>query len=113
MSATAARSDSSHGSPANHPATGRYRLRLARTRANVEAALRLRFEVFNLELHEGFAESFFTGMHEHEFHHMCERLLVRDEFTGKVVGPTACEAAKSPREVDSASIARGSLISAL
>jgi putative hemolysin len=43
-------------------ATPRYTLRLARTREEVEAALRLRFEVFNLELQEGFAESFFTGI---------------------------------------------------
>ena len=36
-------------------------LRLAPGGAELEAVLRFRFEVFNLELHEGFAESFFTG----------------------------------------------------
>jgi hypothetical protein len=43
-------------------AHGPYRLQLATTRNEVEAALRLRFEVFNIELHEGLAESFFMGM---------------------------------------------------
>ena len=33
----------------------------------VESALRLRFELFNLELHKGIAESFFTGMDEDAF----------------------------------------------
>jgi putative hemolysin len=65
---------------------GPYRLRLARTRDEVEAALRLRFEVFNLELHEGLAESFFTGMDEDEFDRVCEHLIVTDEASGKVVG---------------------------
>ena len=40
-------------------ATPRYTLRLARTREEVEADLRLRFEAFNLELREGFAGIFF------------------------------------------------------
>ncbi len=65
---------------------GPYRLRLTRTRDEVEAALRLRFEVFNLELHEGLAESFFTGLDEDEFDRVCEHLIVTDEASGKVVG---------------------------
>jgi putative hemolysin len=64
----------------------RYSLRFATTREDVEDALRLRFEVFNLELHEGFAESFFTGMDEDEFDRVCEHLIITDEASGKVVG---------------------------
>jgi hypothetical protein len=58
----------------------RYSVRLARTREDVEAALRLRFEVFNLELHEGLTESFFTGLDEDEFDRVCEHLIVIDEY---------------------------------
>ena len=53
MSATPAQA---HASPRSHQATPidrRYSLRFAGTREEVEAALRLRFEVFNLELHRG------------------------------------------------------------
>ena len=40
---------------------GRYVVRFARTSEEVEAALKLRFEVFNLELGGGLASSFLTG----------------------------------------------------
>ena len=47
--------------PANIPPVeiveGRYVVRFARTREEIDAALKLRFEVFNLELGEGLAES--------------------------------------------------------
>jgi putative hemolysin len=89
MSATVVGVDDRHTSSRKHqaaPVDCRYSLRLARTRGEVEAALRLRFEVFNLELHEGFAESFFTGLDEDEFDRVCEHLIVTDEVTGKVVG---------------------------
>lgn len=67
-------------------ATNHYSVRLARGRSDVEAALRLRFEVFNLELHEGLAESFFTGLDEDEFDRFCDHLIVIDETDGNVVG---------------------------
>ena len=41
-------------------ATGRYKLTLAEHLDEVRAAQRLRFEIFNLELHEGLAEAFAT-----------------------------------------------------
>ena len=39
-----------------------YLARMARSADEVRAAQRLRFEVFNLELNEGLAESHFTGL---------------------------------------------------
>jgi putative hemolysin len=48
--------------------------------------LRLRFEVFNLEFHEGLAESFFTGLDEDEFDRFCDHLIVIDKTIGNVVG---------------------------
>ena len=41
--------------------TGALEVRLATTFAEIEAALRLRFEVFNLELQEGLAASYERG----------------------------------------------------
>ena len=76
----------SPASPQTSSADSRYSLRLARTRSEIEPALRLRFEVFNLELHEGFAESFVTGLDEDEFDRVCEHLIVTDDTAGKVVG---------------------------
>jgi putative hemolysin len=89
MNATVAGVDDQRASRRNHQAPlgdHRYRLQFATTRREVEDALRLRFEVFNLELHEGFAESFFTGMDADEFDRVGEHLIITDEASGKVVG---------------------------
>lgn len=57
---------------------GRYRLRLAETREDREAACRLRFRVFNLELGEGLESSYETGMDTDRFDLCCDHLLVED-----------------------------------
>jgi putative hemolysin len=61
-----------------HAEAGRYRLRLAETEADREAACRLRFRVFNLELREGLDESYETGLDTDCFDACCEHLLVED-----------------------------------
>lgn len=66
--------------------TDRYEVRLAQTAAEVTAALRLRFAVFNLELGEGLTESYRTGCDEDEFDRQCWHLLVCERRTGAVVG---------------------------
>ncbi len=66
--------------------TDRYRMRLASTPADIEAAQRLRFAVFNLELHEGLVESYATGRDQDQFDAVCDHLLVSDRETGAVVG---------------------------
>jgi putative hemolysin len=65
---------------------GRYRLRFARTHADLDAVLRLRFEVFNLELGEGLESSFKTGRDRDEFDEQCHHLMVEERGTGRVVG---------------------------
>ena len=67
-------------------AGGRYEVRLAQTDAEVEAALALRFRVFNLELGEGLEASYTTGLDRDRFDATCEHLLAIDRFTGEVVG---------------------------
>ena len=64
----------------------RYAVRFAQTAEELDAVLRLRFEVFNLELGEGLAESFATGRDEDPFDVVCRHLMVVDRSTGHVVG---------------------------
>lgn len=59
---------------------GRYRLRLAQTVEDRDAACRLRFRVFNLELGEGLETSYETGMDVDHFDLFCEHLLVEDKL---------------------------------
>jgi putative hemolysin len=59
---------------------GRYRLRLAEGVEDREAACRLRFRVFNIELGEGLESSYQTGLDTDEFDLCCEHLLVEDKL---------------------------------
>jgi putative hemolysin len=65
---------------------GRYLLRFARNRQELDAVLKLRFEVFNLELGEGLASSFQTGRDQDEFDLACHHLIVVETTQGKIVG---------------------------
>jgi putative hemolysin len=65
---------------------GRYRLRLAETPEDREAACRLRFRVFNIELGEGLESSYETGLDMDRFDAICEHLLVEDKTSRRVVG---------------------------
>ena len=66
---------------------GRYVARFARTTEELFAALKLRFEVFNLELGEGLEASFLTGRDMDEFDERCHHLIVVDtENQDRVVG---------------------------
>jgi len=66
--------------------SGPYRARFARNRADVEAAQRLRFQVFNLELGEGLQASYSTGRDEDQYDDRCHHLLVEHSETQRVVG---------------------------
>jgi putative hemolysin len=65
---------------------GRYAVRLARTQHEVDAALRLRFEVFNLERGEGLATSFTASRDEDEFDASSHHLILLDRARGQVIG---------------------------
>jgi putative hemolysin len=65
---------------------GRYLVRFARTRDELDEILRLRFEIFNLELAEGLGSSYSTGRDEDQFDRTCHHLAVIDELCGQVVG---------------------------
>lgn len=72
--------------PGIHAEVGRYRLRLAQTFEDREAACRLRFKVFNIELGEGLASSYQTGLDTDHFDVFCEHLLVENKENGRIVG---------------------------
>lgn len=65
--------------PRVHAEVGRYRLRLAETLEDREAACRLRFKVFNIELGEGLQSSYQTGLDTDRFDLFCEHLIVEDK----------------------------------
>lgn len=55
---------------------GAYRLRVATTQADLLASCELRFQVFNLEMGEGLASSFETGLDQDAFDQQCHHLIV-------------------------------------
>lgn len=63
-----------------------YRLRLADCAADLRAAQMLRFQVFNVELQEGLADSLASGLDADAFDAVCDHLLVEDSRSGAVVG---------------------------
>jgi len=66
--------------PRIHAEVGRYRVRLAETAEDRDAACRLRFKVFNIELGEGLEDSYQTGLDTDRFDLVCEHLLVEDKL---------------------------------
>lgn len=65
---------------------GAYTVRLAETIEEVESALRLRFEVFNLELNEGLEGSYINGLDEDAFDATSDHLIIVENATGRTVG---------------------------
>ena len=63
-----------------------YTVRLAKSPEEIDAALRLRFEVFNLELGEGLEASFITQRDEDKFDSTCHHLIVIENKNNAVIG---------------------------
>ena len=84
--------------PSRELREGKYVVRFARTEEDLDTVLRLRFEVFNLELGEGLAESYESGRDLDKFDPVCHHLVVLDTSIGEVVGSyrlQTCEMAKA------------------
>ncbi len=64
----------------------KYSVRFAQNAEEIEAALKLRFEVFNLELGEGLDSSIQTGRDRDEFDASCHHLIVMEKSRRNVVG---------------------------
>jgi putative hemolysin len=65
---------------------GRYRVRFARSAADLDRVLRLRFDVFNRELGEGLAESWRTQRDYEDLDAVCHHLLVEERASGELAG---------------------------
>lgn len=63
-----------------------YRVKIAERPEEVTAAQRLRYEVFNLELGEGLAESRHSGLDCDAYDLQCDHLIVEEVATGRTVG---------------------------
>lgn len=74
------------GDPVSFPCEEDLEVRVARDESEREAAQRLRFEVFNVELRLGLASSFSCGLDRDAYDAYCDHLLVVDRARGKVAG---------------------------
>ncbi|NBO64132.1 MAG: GNAT family N-acetyltransferase [Acidobacteria bacterium] len=66
--------------------SGSLEVRLAENFQEVDEAMRLRFEVFNLELNEGLLSSWDRGYDSDPYDAWCDHLVVRDLELGRIVG---------------------------
>ncbi len=73
---------------------GHYLVRFAQTAEELTAALRLRYEIFNLELGEGLEESHLSGHDEDRFDAGCHHLIVQDERSGDIIGTYRMQSAE-------------------
>lgn len=67
-------------------ASEQYAARIARRPVEIQAAQQLRFQVFNLELNEGLAQSYVTGLDADPFDVVCDHLIVEHLGTQQIVG---------------------------
>ncbi len=72
--------------PATEITEGKYLLRFAQSRAELDTILKLRFDVFNLELGEGLENSYLTQRDEDQFDANCHHMLVLDTGTRGIIG---------------------------
>lgn len=61
-------------------------MRLAQSCEERDAACRLRFRVFNIELGEGLDSSYETGLDFDRYDHYCEHLIVEEQTSRRIVG---------------------------
>lgn len=63
-----------------------YASRLAQSPEEIQVAQALRFQVFNLELNEGLAQSYATGLDADPFDAVCDHLIVEHVPSRQIVG---------------------------
>ncbi|MDD8019553.1 MAG: GNAT family N-acetyltransferase [Bacteroidota bacterium] len=66
--------------------TSAYIIKIADSLAEIEAALRLRFDVFNIEMKEGLQSSFETGFDSDVYDTFCDHIIVKERASGNIVG---------------------------
>jgi L-ornithine Nalpha-acyltransferase len=63
-----------------------FEIQITRDPADVRAAQKLRFEVFNLEMKKGLQSSYERGLDVDDFDPICDHLIVRERRSRRVVG---------------------------
>jgi putative hemolysin len=63
-----------------------YIVKLAENMMEIDEALKLRFSIFNLELHEGLDSSFLTLRDEDNFDRQCSHLIVIEKASNRIIG---------------------------
>jgi len=86
------------GIPATVTSAGRYLMRFARTADELDRILRLRYQVFNLELNEGLDAAHATGRDEDDFDRRFHHLLIEERDSGVVVGTYRMQTAEMAAE---------------
>lgn len=84
--------------PAFDVSDGNYVARFARSAAELEAVLRLRYRVFNLELGEGLDESHVEGLDRDPFDEHCHHLVVVHRPSDAVIGTYRLQTSEMARE---------------
>jgi putative hemolysin len=77
----------------SHAPADRYIAGFANSKRCIEAAQRLRFEVFNLELNEGLASSIESGLDRDRYDAQMTHLVLLERATHRVIGTYRMEAA--------------------
>lgn len=77
---------------------GRFEIRFARSKEDLERVQRLRFEVFNLELREGLEDSYVCGLDRDAFDLVCDTLMVCERSSGELVGTYRMQTAERARQ---------------
>ena len=67
-------------------ADNKYIVKLAENMIEIDEALKLRFSIFNLELHEGLDSSYLTLRDEDHFDRQCSHLIVIEKATNRIIG---------------------------
>jgi putative hemolysin len=75
-----------------------YRVQFARSKEELQAVQRLRFEVFNLEMGEGLDTSWASGLDVDRFDPVCHHLMVIHVATGAVVGTYRVQTSEMARD---------------
>jgi putative hemolysin len=65
---------------------GAYVARMALTEQEQNEVFRLRFRIFNLELHEGLMSAYTNGKDQDRYDAVCDHLIVEDRISGMIVG---------------------------
>ncbi len=80
--------------------TDRYEVRFAQTQKDIDSALRLRYEVFNLELGNEQPSSDLDGLEFDKFDYQCRHLIVIDRKTRRTVGTYRLNSIDAASKVD-------------